>query len=158
MFAAQLFPLLYVGTNLAYLVLAVPMGRLADRVGRARVFVGGHVALLAVYLVALAPVGGVGPTLLALGLLGLFYAATDGVLAALVSQIVPASARGSGIAAAQTVVVAARFASSLTFGALWTVMGRAPALGVVAVALAVALPAAVWLGRGLGSTAREETG
>jgi MFS family permease len=155
-FAAQLFPLLYVGTNLAYLALAIPMGRLADRIGRGRVFVGGHVALLAVYLVALAPVGGVGPTLMALALLGLFYAATDGVLAALVSQVVPAAARGSGIAAAQTVVVAARFASSLMFGALWTFLGRAPALGVVAVSLAVALPAAVWLSRGLSSRAAGE--
>jgi MFS family permease len=151
-FAASLFPLLYVGTNLAYLTLAVPMGRLADRLGRARVFIGGHVALLAVYLVAFAPVGGLWTTLLALALLGTFYAATDGVLAALVSGVVPAAARGSGIAAAQTVVVGTRFASSLTFGALWTVMGRGPALGVLAAGLAVALPAAVWLGWGLGRT------
>ena len=33
-FAAQWFPLLYVGTNIAYLALAIPMGRLADRIGR----------------------------------------------------------------------------------------------------------------------------
>jgi len=149
-FAAQMFPLLYVGTNIAYLALAVPMGRLADRLGRARVFIAGHVALLAVYLVAFAPVGGLGPTLLALLLLGTFYAATDGVLAALVSGVVPAAARGTGIAAAQTVVVGARFAASLTFGTLWTIMGRGPALGVVAVALAVALPAAAGLAWGLG--------
>ena len=44
------FPLLYVGTNVAYLVLAVPLGRLADRVGRAKVLVGGHVVLIAAYL------------------------------------------------------------------------------------------------------------
>ena len=30
-FAAQWFPLLYVGTNAAYLALAIPFGRLADR-------------------------------------------------------------------------------------------------------------------------------
>src|SRR5262249_31014532 len=35
--AALWFPLLYVGTNTAYLLLAVPFGRLADRVGRIRV-------------------------------------------------------------------------------------------------------------------------
>ena len=50
--AAGFFPLLYVGTNPVYLCLAVPLGRLADRVGRARVLVAGHVALLAAYLVA----------------------------------------------------------------------------------------------------------
>ena len=32
-FAAHWFPLLYVGTNVAYLSLAIPIGRLADRVG-----------------------------------------------------------------------------------------------------------------------------
>src|SRR6185436_16350160 len=98
-FAATLFPLLYVGTNVAYLSLAVPLGRLADRVGRARVLVGGHVALLAVYLVASLPHGGLAATIVALLLLGTFYASTDGVLAALVSRLVPAEARGSGLAA-----------------------------------------------------------
>ncbi|MDF2555439.1 MAG: transporter, partial [Microbacterium sp.] len=34
-FAAQWFPLLYVGTNVAFLLFAIPMGRLADRIGRA---------------------------------------------------------------------------------------------------------------------------
>jgi hypothetical protein len=35
-FGVMVFPLLFVGTNAAYLALAIPMGRLADRVGRAR--------------------------------------------------------------------------------------------------------------------------
>jgi MFS family permease len=141
-FAATLFPLLYVGTNLAYLSLAVPLGRLADRVGRTRVFVAGYLALLAVYLVAAGPFGGVGATLGCLALLGTFYAATDGVLSAIVSRLVPAEARGSGIAAAQTVVVLARFASSLGFGALWVATGRGQALLLVAALLAGAVPVA----------------
>ena len=45
----RVFPLLFVGTALVYMLLAVPAGRLADRVGRGRVFVGGY-ALLAVRL------------------------------------------------------------------------------------------------------------
>ena len=49
-------------------------------------------------------------------LLGTFYAATDGVLAALVSRLVSAEARGSGIAAAQTVVALTRFVSAVGFG------------------------------------------
>ncbi len=140
-FAATLFPLLYVGTNIAYLALAVPLGRLSDRLGRARVFVAGHIALLAVYLLAAAPFGGAVLTVGCLLLLGTFYAATDGVLAALVSQLVPATARGSGIAAAQTVVALARFVSSLAFGSLWVALGRTPALLVVAALLTAAVPA-----------------
>jgi MFS family permease len=147
-FAATLFPLLYVGTNLAYLCLAVPMGRLADRVGRGRVLVAGHVALIAVYLLAGAPLTGTAATVIVLLLLGTFYAATDGVLPALVSRLVPAEARGSGIAAAQTVVALARFTSSVAFGSLWLAVGRGHALLVVAAVLAGALPVAAWLLRG----------
>ena len=39
---AETIPLLYAGTASAYLVLAAPLGRLADRVGRARVFLIGQ--------------------------------------------------------------------------------------------------------------------
>ena len=147
--AAVYFPLLYVGTNLAYLALAVPMGRLADRVGRARVLVAGHGALLLCYLLAALPTGGVGLTAGVLLLLGVFYAATDGVLPALVSRLVPTTARGSGIAAAQTVVVLARFAASVAFGLLWSVRGPSWSLLLFAALLAVTIPAAALLLRGL---------
>jgi MFS family permease len=134
-FAARYFPLMYVGTNVIYLLFAIPLGRLADRIGKAKVFLGGHLALLSTYLVAAAPHGGLYLTLLALGLLGFYYAATDGVLPALISRRVPAEARGSGIAAAQTVVVVARFVVSLVFAALWQTMGSSHALYLAAILL-----------------------
>jgi MFS family permease len=143
--AAEYFPLLFVGTNVAYLALAVPLGRLADRVGKAKVLTGGHLALLAVYLTAGGPVSGAMFTVISLLLLGTFYAATDGVLPALVSRLVPEEARGSGIAAAQTVVALSRFGASVMFGALWASTGRSQALLTVACLLVVALPAAAWL-------------
>ena len=151
-FAATWFPLLFVGTNVAYLALAVPFGRLSDRIGRARVLVGGHVLLVGAYLLAALPSGGLGLTVACLVVLGAFYAATDGVLAALTSQLVPAGARARGIATAQTVQALARFGSSLVFGALWTGLGRGPAVVAVAAALAVAVVACAWLLRGLGGT------
>ncbi len=144
-FAAAWFPLLFVGTNVAYLIFAVPLGRLADRIGKARVLIGGHVALIGAYLLAGGPMSGLVPTVAALVLLGLFYAGTDGVLAALVSRISPPEGRGSAIAAAQTVVVIGRFAASISFGALWAAAGRGPALLWMAAALALALPLAAWL-------------
>ncbi|MFI7602241.1 MFS transporter [Actinoplanes sp. NPDC049681] len=143
--AARFFPLLYVGTNVAYLALALPLGRLADRIGRARVLVGGHVALVAAYVAAGGPFGGAAGTVVVLLLLGTFYAATDGVLAALVSRLVSAEARGSGIAAAQTVVALTRFVAALGFGGLWVLIGRGHALLLVAALLAAALPVAWWL-------------
>ena len=140
-FAAQWFPLLYVGTNIAFFAFAVPFGRLADRYGRARMFVAGHAALLAVYACAALPVGGVAVTVLCLVLLGAFYAATDGVLAALAGEFTPPDATASGIAAAQTVVALGRLAGATGFGVLWFAVGSQTAVVVVAVALAVAIPA-----------------
>lgn len=144
-FAAEWFPLLYVGTNVAYLAFAVPFGRLSDRVGSARVFVAGHLALLGAYVVAAVPASGIGVTVLCLALLGVFYAATDGVLAALASTSVPVESRATGIASAQTVVALTRLIASTGFGVLWFAIGRAEAMTVVAVALAVAIPVAAWV-------------
>jgi len=144
-FAAEWFPLLYVGTNVAFLTLAVPVGRLADTVGRARIFVIGHIALLAAYVSAALPVAGAPITILCLLMLGVFYAATDGIIAALATQFTPAPARASGIAAAQTVVAVCRLFASTGFGFLWFFAGRANAVIAVSVALAVAIPVAAWL-------------
>jgi MFS family permease len=148
-FAGKWFPLLFVGTNIAYLSLAVPFGRLSDRLGRAKVLVGGHLLLVGAYLCSAQSRGGLAITLLCLLLLGSFYACTDGVLAALSSTLVPSSMRASGIATAQTVVAVARFASSLLFGALWTGLGRATAVYAVSAALVVAVAICWWLLRGV---------
>jgi MFS family permease len=142
------FPLFYVGTNVAYLVLAVPVGRLADRVGRARVLVLGHLALVGAYLCSVLPTSTVAATVGTLVLLGTFYAATDGVIAAVAGRLVPVQARSSGIAAAQTVVALARMLASAGFGLLWLLLGPATAMVSVAALLVLAvLVAATRVGR-----------
>lgn len=138
-FATEWFPLLYVGTNAVYMTLATPVGRLADRLGRAKVFVWGHAALFGAYALA-GLVSGTASTFAALALLGTFYAATDGVLAALAGRIAAPSVRASAIGTAQTVQAVARMGSSALFGVLWYSMGRQPAILAVAAVLAVALP------------------
>jgi MFS family permease len=147
--ATKYFPLLYVGTNFAYLALAIPFGRLADRVGRARVFVGGQVLLLAAYLCAGGPVDGRALSVSCLVLLGAYYAATDGVLAAMASRVTPLPLRTSGIATAQTSVAVARLIASLGFGLMWVRLGRGEALMLVTVLLACAIPLAALMTRGL---------
>ncbi|MET0929062.1 MAG: MFS transporter [Aeromicrobium sp.] len=149
-FAATWFPLLYVGTNVAYLALALPIGGLADRVGRTWVFIGGHVALLLTYLCAALPIGGsVAAVVLPLALLGVFYASTDGVLAAIAGHVAAPEVRASAIACAQTVVAAARFAASTVFGLLWFAVGPHRALLIVAALLVVVIPLTCLLARGL---------
>lgn len=139
------FPLLFVGTNFAYMALAIPLGKLADRVGRARVFIGGYLMLLGCYVIAGFHLGGFVGLLLVLLLLGSFYAATDGVLAALSSRLVPEASRASGISAAQTVVALARFGASVAFGVMWQFTGLESAMVVMSIGLAAAIPAAAWL-------------
>ncbi|HSO16707.1 MAG TPA: MFS transporter [Arthrobacter sp.] len=147
-FAVQWFPLLYVGTNVVFLILAIPLGRLADRWGKARVFILGHVALLACYLLAAAPLGGFGPTVACLVLLGAFYAATDGVLSALASQLSPPDKLATGLGAAQTVVALSRMTASVGFGVLWFALGPAVAMVVVGTCLAAGVIASWFLLRG----------
>jgi MFS family permease len=141
-FDARLLPLLYVGTAVVYMVLAVPMGRLADRHGRSRVFLGGYALLLLAYGVLLLP--SLGPAALGVFLLlfGAYYAATEGVLMALGSAMLPPELRGSGLALIVTATSLARLAASILFGALWTFAGMEAAVAVFAVALVVALPVA----------------
>ena len=147
--ATKYFPLLYVGTNFAYLALAIPFGRLADRIGRARVFLGGQVLLLISYLCAGGPLDGAVVSIGCLVFLGAYYAATDGVLAAMASKVSPLPIRTSGIATAQTAVALARFASSLGFGLLWVRLGRTDALWLVTGLLACSIPFAAVVMRGL---------
>jgi MFS family permease len=129
-FGSSLFPLLFVGSASTYMLLAVPFGRLADRVGRVKVFFGGYTLLAAVYVVVLSPLGGTAMVALSLGLLGAYYAATDGVLMAIGSGIVPDEVRGSGLALLGTVTSVARLIASVLFGALWTVSGIDTAMAV----------------------------
>ncbi|WP_030809714.1 MFS transporter [Streptomyces sp. NRRL S-337] len=133
------FPLLPLGTAAAFLLLAVPLGAVADRWGRRRLFLLGHLALLGAYGVLLAPFAA-SPVLtgLVLVLHGGFYASTDGVLAAATADAVPDAWRGSGLAVVQTGQAAARFGCSLAFGAAWTVWGDRGALGLAAAGLALA--------------------
>ncbi|WP_435852975.1 MFS transporter, partial [Streptomyces vietnamensis] len=136
------FALLPIGTAAAFLLLAVPLGRLADRVGRRRVFLGGHAALLLVYGALLS--GWQSPALpyLVLALHGGFYAATDGVLMAAAAGSVPAELRSSGLALIQTGQALARFGCSIAFGAAWTAWGDRWAVGAATAVLAVCAAAA----------------
>jgi hypothetical protein len=98
--AADVFPLFLLGSSAVYLVLAIPLGRLADRIGRRTVFIAGNVGLVLLYLLLLlafvpawfACVG-------CLALLGTYYAATDGVLSAAAAEFLPVGLRSSGLAA-----------------------------------------------------------
>ena len=132
-------PLLYAGTSAAFLLLSVPVGVIADRLGRTRIFILGHVALLLVYALLFAPRGGMIVPLLVVALLGAYYAATDGVLMALASTVVPAGQRGSGLALVATATSLGRMGAAIGFGFVWTMWSRELAIGSFALALVCSL-------------------
>ncbi|MGP9021145.1 MFS transporter [Streptomyces sp. BR1] len=139
------FALLPLGTAAAFLLLAVPLGRFADRVGRWRVFLGGHAALLCAYGLLLPGWQGAALPYVVLALHGLFYAATDGVLMAAAAGSVPAELRSSGLALIQTGQASARFVCSIAFGAAWTAWGDRTALSTAALALTACAAGALLL-------------
>ncbi|MBM9503539.1 MFS transporter [Actinacidiphila acididurans] len=133
----EFFPLLPLGTSAVFLLLAVPAGVLADRIGRRVVFLAGHAGLLAAYGLLLWAPGTPALPYAVLALHGTFYAATDGVLPAAVADVVPAHLRGSGLALVGTGQALARFCCSLAFGAAWTAWGDGRALFASAAGLLV---------------------
>jgi MFS family permease len=140
-FAPPLLPLLFVGTALVYMALAIPVGRLADRVGRGRVFVLGYGLLALVYTSLLLPTIGPAQVVVYLAVLGAFYAATDGVLMALASTLLPATLQASGMSLLVGATSIGRLVASILFGALWTLTGFDTAVIVFIVALVAAVAA-----------------
>lgn len=140
-FDVSYLPLLYVASALVYMLLAVPVGRLADRVGRERVLVAGYALLAVLYgLLLVAPPGW--PTVIGcVALLGACYASTDGVLMALASPVLPAELRTTGLAVLTTCTTLARLLASVLFGAVWTWWGVDWALVLFLATLVVATTA-----------------
>ncbi|MFI6497403.1 MFS transporter [Nonomuraea typhae] len=143
--ASGALPLLPLATSLVFLAAAVPVGRLADRVGGWRVFLAGHALLALAYL--LLGAGGMLPAWPAaagvLVLHGLFYAATDGVLMACLAPRLPERLRASGLALVQTGQAVARMGGAICFGALAAGQGLPGTFALFCAALAGVLGVAV---------------
>ena len=140
--AVEIVPLIYVGTALAYLTLAIPVGQIADRVGRAPVYVLGHALVIALYGLTLTGTLHPAALLIVVVLYGVYYASSDGVVAALASRVLPRDVRASGLGAINTGTSLAKLAGSVTFGAIWTWRGPSIALTAALAGTALTIAAA----------------
>ncbi len=70
---------------------------------------------------------------------GLYYAATDGVLTALASAMLPEQSRTTGLAIMTTGTGLARLLASLGYGALWTYLGPNLALTIFLLGLSITI-------------------
>jgi MFS family permease len=139
------FPLLFVGTAAIYVLFALPMGRLADRIGPPVVFVTGQALLFGVDLALLKSDPGPVALLVMLGSLGLYYAMTDGVLAAFATGILPEGLRASGLAVLNASMAIGALMASIVFGALWGLKGSTYAVTVFLIGLVAAFALALLL-------------
>ena len=126
--SAGYFPLLFFGTSVVFLLAAVPCGRLADRIGPLRVFVGGEMMLVGAFLAVGSRGTGLATILAMLALLGGYYAATDGVLMALISPLIPDDLRTSGMGIVIGAMAVGHLVASLAFGAAWSAFGPTTAI------------------------------
>jgi MFS family permease len=142
-FQPAVFPLLYVITAVAFMGLAIPVGQLADRVGRVPVLLAGYGLLFIVYGALLMSSLGYGLLVLCLLGLGGYFAATEGVLAAIAGALLPEDLQASGLGMLTTVVSIGNLLSSFVFGALWLELGLRSAVLIFGAGLALAIVAAV---------------
>jgi MFS family permease len=143
--SSEWIPLLYTGTAVSFLTLAVPAGYIADRFDKQRMFILGHGSLLLAYAVAAGGlVGWPWNAVACVVLLGTYYAFSDGVLPALASSRLPASTRAVGLAWVATGVGLARLSGSIGFGLLWTRAGDRIAVLTFSTALLVVACVGFW--------------
>ena len=124
-------PLFYVATAATFMLFAVSAGKLADRFGLRQMFILGYCLLVVIYALLLLSQSMSGLMSVAcIVILGLFYAATEGVLMAMASRLIPAGHRTTGLALLLTGVGLGRFVSSIMFGWIWQSGGMDLALTV----------------------------
>lgn len=132
--------LVYLGYNLAYALLALPFGRLSDRVGRRPLLWAAYAAYAAAYatLALHATKAGVAAAFL---LLALHSALVEGQAKSLVADLVPRDLRATAYGVHATVAGLALLPASIVAGALWDRAGPAAAflLGAAFAALAALL-------------------
>ena len=95
--------------------------------------------LALVYVVLLIPTTGVAGVAVGIIGLGLYYAATDGVLMAMAGSLLPADKYATGFAVLTTGTSLSRLVSSIAFGWLWSVGDVSGAVRAFGIGLAIAL-------------------
>ncbi len=141
------FPLFYVVTACIYMLFSFPIGRAADRYGRLPVLLLGNFVVVAIYALLLwSHLSGRALCGVSLLLMGIHYAATEGVLVAMASARLPIDFRASALAVLATFIGFGKFLSSILFGWVWQTFGVQRAIEMLSAGLVLAILFAMfWL-------------
>jgi len=113
-------PLVYATLNLATVLVAIPFGIIADRIGAKRVLLIAYLFFLGTTFASLSLASGVLYAFeIAFGF-GLFLGTSDTVQRALIPTMVPDEFRGTGYALYYLVLAVGTIVANLVFGTLWT--------------------------------------
>jgi len=115
---AALVPLVYLGFNVVYAVLATPAGILADRIGRRRM-VGLAFPLFALVYAGFAAASAAWQVSVLFGLYGAFMAMTEGVQKAYLATLLPEGRRATGFGLFNMVMSLSLLPASVVAGSLW---------------------------------------
>jgi MFS family permease len=137
--------LLYFVYNIVSSLLALPMGKASDYVGRKKILVTGYVIFAVVYS-GFAFADSKMMVLAAFILYGFFTAMTAGVERAFIAEIAPSELKGTMLGLHSTIVGVALLPASILAGFLWSRFGP---MVPFAVGASLSLLAAVILGFGL---------
>lgn len=114
----ELLPLAWFSLHAVKALLSTPAGALADRVGRAKVVLGGW-TLHALAFGALAFSPSVRVTFGLVAVYGLYQALAEGAEKALLTELVPAPSRGRAFGLYHALTGAGTLLAGIAFGALW---------------------------------------
>jgi MFS family permease len=114
----ELAPLLGLLFNFFYTLLSWPAGKLSDRIPRRILIVGGYLVYAGVYW-GFARADSALTVWLLMPFYGLYYAITEGVLKAWISDLVPSESRASVYGVFNWIVGVTAFPASLAAGWLW---------------------------------------
>jgi MFS family permease len=131
--------LLYFIYNVTASLLAIPLGKRSDKVGRKRLLVSGYAVFALVYLGFAVAYNRMFMILLFV-LYGIYTAMIAGVERAFIAEISPKELKGTMLGLHSTIVGIALFPASAIAGALWTAFGAAiPFLFGAGLSLAAAI-------------------
>ncbi|MEK7478610.1 MAG: MFS transporter, partial [Patescibacteria group bacterium] len=119
-------PLMYLISNLAFVLFAIPAGRISDKIGERKILILGFLAAIIAY-VNLAVFSNLYFVVLGFIFIGIYSAMTDGVERALASKLVVHEKLAAGQGFLNAAVGISSLLSSLIGGGIWTIFGSGPA-------------------------------
>jgi len=113
-----LIPLVYLVTNSVSVFASIPVGILADRIGKERILVVGYLIYTLVYF-GFGITTSIGAIVSLFALYGLYSAATDGIQKAFISDIIDKNKKGTGLGIYNALLGITLLPASLIAGTLY---------------------------------------